>query len=104
MRKAGAFVCAAVVFLFSACGEKATTRSAANEGTATGIVVGERVPDFTGLSLDGTKSIRLSDVHARRIVITFWASWCLPCAEETEVLKEHYAKTSRSDFEVIGIA
>lgn len=104
MHKASALAVAIAVLLVPSCGEKVATKAGQDTGTATGIVIGAQVPDFTGMSLDGSQTIRLSDVHARRIVITFWASWCLPCAEETKVLKEHYAKTSRSEFEVIGIA
>ncbi len=90
------------------CGEQRnaqrTSDTQANETEARGVVIGEIAPMFSNTTLDGTSSFSLEDIHAKQTVITFWASWCLPCAEETKVLKKHYERTSRKDFEVIGIA
>jgi peroxiredoxin len=87
-----------------ACGEESSSTTPERRGAAQGIVIGKPAPPVTGMSLDGSKSISLKDFHAAHIVVTFWAGWCLPCEEETKVLKQYYAETDRSEFEVVGIA
>jgi peroxiredoxin len=39
------------------------------------VKVGEPAPDFAVPSLDGEKTIRLSDFRGRRVLIFTWASW-----------------------------
>ena len=37
--------------------------------------VGQPAPDFAVQSLDGGRTIRLSDFRGRRVLILTWASW-----------------------------
>lgn len=39
------------------------------------VKAGDPAPDFSVLSLDGTKTIRLSDFRGRRLLVFTWASW-----------------------------
>jgi hypothetical protein len=39
------------------------------------VKVGEPAPDFAVPSLDGQRTIRLSDFRGRRLLIFTWASW-----------------------------
>jgi cytochrome c biogenesis protein CcmG/thiol:disulfide interchange protein DsbE len=48
--------------------------------------VGERAPDFTAPRLQGG-SFSLSDRRGVPVVVNFWASWCVPCAEEAPLLR-----------------
>ena len=47
----------------------------ARAGAAPPLEVGQRAPDFAVQSLDGGRTIRLSDFSGRRVLIFTWASW-----------------------------
>src|SRR6266496_5031952 len=49
-------------------------------------LLGRRAPDFSLRAVDGTDSIRLSDLRGQVVVINFWASWCAECRVEHPVL------------------
>ena len=49
--------------------------------------VGSRAPDFTLPTTDG-KTVTLSGLRGRPVVIVFFASWCHPCEEELPVLQK----------------
>jgi peroxiredoxin len=72
---------------------------------APSVLLGKPAPDFALESLDGRK-ISLADYHGRRLVVTFWASWCGPCRLELPVLAKFYQQTHQpgSDFEVLAIS
>jgi thiol-disulfide isomerase/thioredoxin len=44
-------------------------------------------PDFELENLDG-KSVSLSSFRGKPVMINFWATWCIPCAEEMPLLQE----------------
>jgi len=39
------------------------------------VKVGEPAPDFAVPTLDGQRTVRLSDFRGRRVLIFAWASW-----------------------------
>ncbi len=68
-----------------------------------GNVHGMPAPDFTLLSLDGSK-IKLSDYRGKAVLLNFWATWCPPCKVEMpwfEDLQKQYAKDG---LVVLGVA
>ncbi|HEX5613725.1 MAG TPA: TlpA disulfide reductase family protein [Acidimicrobiia bacterium] len=49
--------------------------------------IGSRAPGFVLETIDGATH-SLAGVQGRPVVVTFWASWCLPCLDELPLLQE----------------
>jgi peroxiredoxin len=63
-------------------------------------------PSFELPALDGHQ-VSLADYHGKkRLVVSFWASWCGPCRMEMPVLRQFYEEQrKKSDrFEILAIS
>jgi peroxiredoxin len=65
--------------------------------------IGTEAPDIAITTLDG-KSIRLSQLKGKRVVLNFWATWCGPCVMEMPHFVRLYNESSRDDLIIIGIS
>ena len=64
---------------------------------------GGPVSDFSLPSLSGSQ-VRLSQYQGKVVVISFWATWCKPCAQELDFLQELYANQEGDDLVVLAIS
>ncbi len=65
---------------------------------------GEIAPDFTLTTLDGAKTLTLSDFRGEVVYIDFWASWCGPCRRAFPEVKELYKEYSKAGLEVLAVS
>jgi peroxiredoxin len=69
---------------------------------AVGAQIGLRAPDFTLATLDG-QMMRLSDLIGRPVVISYWATWCIPCKVELPILEQIYEEYQQQGLAVISV-
>jgi thiol-disulfide isomerase/thioredoxin len=77
-------------------------RRSATDGM-TSVTKSGPAPDFTLESLEG-KSMRLSDLRGKAVLLNFWATWCGPCKIETPWLVELQKQYGSQGLQVVGIA
>jgi peroxiredoxin len=65
-------------------------------------IAGKAEEDFP-LELSG-KSIHLSDLKGKVVVLNFWASWCPPCVEETPALNRLQKYIESRNGVVLGVS
>jgi cytochrome c biogenesis protein CcmG/thiol:disulfide interchange protein DsbE len=65
---------------------------------------GQPAPAFSVTTFDG-QEITLESLRGKVVLVNFWASWCIPCANEADDLEEawQYYK-DRGDVVFLGIA
>ena len=59
-------------------------------------------PHFGALTATGD-SVTLADYRGKVLMVTFWATWCVPCRKEMPALKELQFKFGDRGLRVIGI-
>jgi thiol-disulfide isomerase/thioredoxin len=64
--------------------------------------VGKPVPALSGEDLEG-KLFRLSDYRGKTVLLSFWASWCVPCMSLVPHERELVARMKDKPFVLIGV-
>jgi len=70
---------------------------------------GEAAPDFdveffNGFEWEGQPVANLSDMHGKVVVINFWASWCVECRLEADLIEDTWRKYEDQDVVFLGVA
>lgn len=66
-------------------------------------------PDFTLTLFEGypgnvgQNPVQLSDLKGKVVVVNFWASWCVPCAQEAADLQATYEKYKDKGVVFLGV-
>jgi thiol-disulfide isomerase/thioredoxin len=63
---------------------------------------GDTPPDYLGHDRDG-HDVRVSDLHGKVVIVSFWASWCAYCRKELPVLAALQKLKGSDDLKVIGV-
>jgi thiol-disulfide isomerase/thioredoxin len=65
---------------------------------------GYPAPDITVKSLDGKRTLKLSDLRNKKpVFLNFWASWCPPCREEMPSIQKLYERM-KDEMEFVAIS
>jgi peroxiredoxin len=82
-------------------------------GTPTeGLKPGDRAPELEGVvdgktvgltDLDG-RPIRLAELRGKPVWLTFFATWCPPCQQETPVLRDAYEAHRDQGLELVAVS
>jgi peroxiredoxin len=62
-----------------------------------------KAPNFKLKTADG-KTIELSQLKGKTVVVNFWATWCGPCRAEIPGFIQVYEKYKSKGLEIVGIS
>lgn len=65
--------------------------------------IGDRFVDFESKDTNG-KTVKLSDIKAKAVLLDFWAAQCFPCREENKNLVKVYEDYKKFGFEIFGVS
>ena len=63
---------------------------------------GKPAPEFELQALDG-KTIKLSDLRGKAVVVNFWATWCQPCRVEMPWFVDLQKQYGPDGLQILGI-
>jgi thiol-disulfide isomerase/thioredoxin len=70
---------------------------------ANDIRLGQRAPEATLVTLDGSK-LSTADLVGNVVILTFWATWCVPCRDELPLLSRYASEHAAQGLRVLGFS
>jgi peroxiredoxin len=64
--------------------------------------VGDKAPEFAGRTYEG-QAIALSAYTGKVVVLSFWATWCVPCRKELPILEGIQQTAGKERIQVIAV-
>jgi thiol-disulfide isomerase/thioredoxin len=101
-----ALLLAAALTGLSACGGATPSNASSPEGSseAGASIIGQMAPDTEFAALHGSRTVSLSSLRGKVVLLDFWASWCAPCQEELPLLDDLATRLKDKDIEVVGLS
>jgi DsbE subfamily thiol:disulfide oxidoreductase len=87
-----------IIFVISISNSKGNKQE--NQSSA---LIGKSAPNFSLKTIDG-KSLKLSSLKGKVVILDFWATWCGPCRMEIPSFIELQKKYQKKGLVIIGMA
>jgi len=66
------------------------------------VQAGKPAPDFTLKDVDG-QVVSLAALKGKPVLISFWATWCVPCRDELPLIRDEYQAHRAQGLQVVAI-